>query len=57
VAGDLGLVVVIPHRLIPLGAFFKLQAILVTALVIGLTLPIWYFGMGLHLRKAAGAAG
>jgi len=49
----LGMVVAIPHLLIPFGTFFKIQAILLTALVLGLTLPIWYIGMGLHLRRAA----
>jgi hypothetical protein len=49
----LGIVVAIGHLLIPFGTYFKIQAILMTALVIGLVLPVWYIGMGLHLRKAA----
>jgi hypothetical protein len=49
----LGIIVAIPHLLIPFGAYFKIQAILMTALVIGLALPVWYIGMGLHLRRAA----
>jgi hypothetical protein len=51
----LGMVVAIPHLLIPFGAYFKIQAILMTALVIGLALPVWYIGMGLHLHRAARA--
>jgi hypothetical protein len=49
----LGVVVAIPHLLIPLGAYFKMQAVLMTALGLGLLLPVWYIGMGLHLRKTA----
>lgn len=35
----LGIVVAIPHLLIPIGAYFKVQAILMAALFLGLVLP------------------
>lgn len=49
----LGLIVVIPHLLIPIGAYFKIQPILTTALALGLLAPVWYLGIGFHLRKSA----
>lgn len=47
----LGLVLVIPHLLIPIGAYFKLQAVLTTVLVLAVAAPVWYIGMGTVLRK------
>ncbi len=49
----LGLVIGVPHLLIPIGAYFKIQAVLMAALLIGLAVPVWYIGLGLHLRKVA----
>jgi hypothetical protein len=49
----LGVVLSIPHLLIPIGTYFKLQTLLLGVAVVGLLLPIWYIGMGLHLRKTA----
>ncbi len=49
----LGIIVAIPHFLIPIGAYFKLQPVLTGALVLGLLVPIWYIWIGIHLRKAA----
>ena len=50
-----GVLVAVPHLLIPIGAYFKLQSVLTAVLVIAVLAPIWYIGIGLHMRKAAAA--
>jgi hypothetical protein len=49
----LGVIVSIPHLVIPIGTYFKLQTLLLGVAIVGLLLPIWYIGIGLHLRKVA----
>ena len=46
-----GLVLAIPHLLVPFGTYFKNQSILTSVLVIGLIAPIWYLAMGVHLTR------
>jgi hypothetical protein len=48
----LGLLVAVIHLVIPFGAGFKLQPILIAAVVISIvTLPPWYVWVGLVLRR------
>jgi Domain of unknown function (DUF4386) len=47
----LGIVLAVPHLLVPFGTYFKSQAILTSVLVIGLLAPVWYLAMGVRLRR------
>ena len=47
----LGIVIAVPHFMIPFGAYFKLQTVLIIADVVALALPVWYIGVGVLMRK------
>jgi hypothetical protein len=49
----LGIGVAMLHFALPIGAYFKIQEVLMAIAVVGLALPVWYIGVGLFLRKAA----
>jgi hypothetical protein len=51
--GWLGVVVSIPHFMVPLGAYFKIQSLLIGAVIIALLLPVWYIAVGLVMRGRA----
>ncbi len=48
----LGVIVAVPHFMIPFGAYFKIQAVLMIAVVVALALPVWYIAVGLLMRKS-----
>jgi hypothetical protein len=52
----LGLILSIPHLLIPFGTLLKSQPLLIGIAVVGLALPVWYIGVGWFLNKKAAEA-
>lgn len=50
----LGIVASILHILVPFGAYFKIQAVLMLAVIPSIIiLPVWYIGIGMTLRRIA----
>jgi hypothetical protein len=47
-----GLVTAVLHLLVPFGAYFKIQTVLIAVVVVSfVSLPVWYLGVSLQLRK------
>lgn len=52
----LGIIISIPHLLVPLGTILKSQPILIGIAAVGLLLPVWYIGVGWWLNRQGSAA-